>query len=93
MLTRCLMNFWEKMKYLWETGKFIIIPVILCQTQEKILGELVESEFLARTSQTINLDGGLHCGIDQELLEPRVRLHGFGHLFLPREEDKYQQNI
>ena len=67
--------------------------MVLCEAQKKVLGELVEAEFLAGSSQTVNLDGGLHCGIDQKLLESRVRLHGFGHLFLAREEDKDQQNL
>ena len=67
--------------------------MVLCQAQEKILGELVQAKFLAGASQTVNLDGGLHGGIDQKLLESRVSLHRFGHLFLPREEDKYQHTL
>ena len=56
--------------------------MVLCEAQKKVLGELVEAELLASPGQTINLDGGLHCGVDQELLESGVRLHGFGQLFL-----------
>merc|ERR1719400_1342351 len=55
--------------------------MVLCQSQKKVLGELVEAELLAGPSQAVNLHGGLHCGVDQELLESCVLLHGFGHLF------------
>ena len=58
------------------------LPVVLSKGEKEVSGQVVESQLLAGAGKTINLQLGLDGGVQQELREGGVRLHGALQLFL-----------
>ena len=48
------------------------LPVVFSQGKEKVLGKVIEAQFLGGSSKTINLEVGLDCGIHQELIKSGI---------------------
>ena len=57
-------------------------PVVFGEGEQEIGGELIEAELLAGAGEAVHLEGILDGGVQEELRESGVRLHGSLQLFL-----------
>ena len=59
-----------------------VSPVILGKGEQEVCGELIEAKLLAGAGETVHLEGVLDGGVQEELSELGVSLHGTLKLFL-----------